>query len=222
MSSTVLRHLFLAALAVGLAACAARSVPATADPATAAAAVEATAPDRALQVVFDWQALEGEARFTGQGVARIQPPYRARLDLFGPRGDTYLSAALVDNELRIPAGVTGVQIPPPALMWAVLGVVAPPQDAVLAGTREEGDRAELYYKTDGGMLRYVLERGRLLSAQWDGRGRRLAVELRGEAAFGLPVRSVYRDAAAATELMLNLESVHEVDPHPPEIWSPGG
>jgi hypothetical protein len=215
------RCLLPVVIGLTLGACAAHSIPTTVEPATAAAAIEATTPDRPLHIVFDWQAIEGEARFTGQGVARVQPPFRARLDLFGPRGDTYLSAALVGGELRMPPGVAGVQMPPPALMWAVLGVVAPPEDAILAGTREAGARTELYYETDGGILRYVLEGGRLVSAQWDGRGRRLAVDLRGQAAFGLPVRTTYRDAAAATELMLNLESVDEVDPHPPEIWTPG-
>jgi hypothetical protein len=212
----------LIVLQLALTACATHSIPTTAEPATAAAAIAATAPDRPLHVVFDWQAMEGEARFTGQGVARIQPPYRARLDLFGPRGDTYLSAALVDDQIRMPAGAAGVQVPPPALMWAVLGVVAPPEHAVLVGTREGQGRSELYYETDGGILRYVLEEGRLRSAQWDGSGGRLAVDLRGQAPFRLPTRTVYRDAAAATELMLNLESVDEVEPHPPEIWTPGG
>jgi hypothetical protein len=90
----------------------------------------------------------GRGRFNGRGVARIEPPYHARLDLFGPRGDTYLSAALVDDQIRLPPGVQAVQLPPPALMWAVLGVVAPPAEAVLVGTRQDPERAELYYELE--------------------------------------------------------------------------
>lgn len=150
-----------AILATLLAAgCAVHAPPTTVEPATEAAAIDATAPDRPLQVVFGWRAMEGDGRFSGDGVARIEPQYRARLDLFGPRGDTYLSAALVGAELRLPPGVQGVQIPPPALMWAVLGVVAPPEAAVLVGTRETPERAELYYEVDGSTLSYVLEDGR--------------------------------------------------------------
>jgi hypothetical protein len=208
--------------AVLLAGCATHAPPTTFEPATAAAAIAATAPDRPVRVVFQWRALEGEARFAGQGVARIQAPYHARLDLFGPRGDTYLGAALVDDDLRLPPGVQAAQIPPPALMWAVLGVVAPPATAVLFGTREEGDRSELYYDVDGSTLRYVLEGGRLRDVRWDGRGRRMEVELRGEAGFRLPTQATYRDFAAVMELVLNLESANEVEAFPPEIWTPGG
>ncbi len=195
--------------------------PSTAQPHVAATIVEATAPDRPLRVVFAWEGMEGDARFTGQGVARIEPPYQARLDLFGPRGDTYLSAALVGADLRLPPGVQGPMIPPPALMWAVLGVVAPPANAVLVGTREQADQTELYYEVGGGTLWYILYRGRLRTVRWDEPGRRLAVELRGEMEPRLPARAVYQDPAAVAELMLNLERVDEVEPFPPDIWTPG-
>lgn len=213
----------LAPIAIGaamIAGCAARGIPATLDPATAEAAVAGTAPGATLRVVFDWRALDGDARFNGQGVARVEPPYQARLDLFGPRGDTYLSAALVDDELRLPPGVEAVQIPPPALMWAVLGVVAPPRSARLVGTREDGGRSELYYEVGEGLIRYVVENGRLRSARWDGPGQRMSVDLRGEAGHGLPTQATYRDVTAVTELMLNLESVDEVEPFSPDIWRP--
>lgn len=201
--------------------CAARGIPATADPATAVAAVTATAPDVPLRVVFEWRALDGDARFNGEGVARIEPPYQARLDLFGPRGDTYLSAALVQGELRMPPGVDAAQVPPPPLMWAALGVVLPPSAAVLVGTREESGRSELYYEADEGLLRYVIEGGRLRSARWDGPRQRMTVDLRGQAGYGLPTQATYRDLAAVTELMLNLESVDEVETFAPDIWRPG-
>jgi hypothetical protein len=215
-----------ALLALGLlvTACATHGPPAppgTADPATADAAVAATSPDRTVRVIFGWQAVEADARFTGRGVARIQPPYHARLDLFGPRGDTYLSAALVDDLIRLPPGVQAVQLPPPALMWAVLGVVRPPAHAALVGTREARGRTELFYHADGGQLLFVLEGARLRNARWDIPGRTLTVELRGEGPAGLPAQATYRDVAAYTELMLNLETVDEVEPFPPDIWTPG-
>jgi hypothetical protein len=212
----------LLVLALLLPGCAAGlRVPGTLDPAVATTAVEATAPQRPLQVVFAWEAMEGDARFAGQGVARIQPEYRARLDLFGPRGDTYLSAALVDSDLRLPPGVPPVQIPPPPLLWAVLGVVAPPPGATLVGTREQTGRTELYYEVGGGILLYTLEGDTLRSARLEEPGRRRLVELTGSAAHGLPARAVYRDAAAGVELMLNLERADEAESFPPDIWRPG-
>lgn len=204
-----------------LVGCTAHAIPKTVEPATATAAIAATAPDRPLRLVFEWVALEGDGRFSGEGVARIQQPYHARLDLFGPRGDTYLSAALVGAEIRLPPGVQADQLPPPPLMWAVLGVVAPPDEAVLVGTREHPDRSELYYELEGGILQYVLEAGVLRSARWDGNGRRMAVDLRGAASSGVPAQAAFRDVTAAVELTLNLESVNEVEPFPSDIWTPG-
>jgi hypothetical protein len=215
LGSVALAVLLVSGCAAGI------RVPGTLDPAVATDAVETTAPQRAIQVAFAWQAHEGDARFTGQGVARIEPVYRARLDLFGPRGDTYLSAALVGNDLRLPPGVPAFQLPPPALMWAVLGVVAPPQGATLVGTREQSGQTELYYDVGGSILLYTLEGGTLRSVRFEEPGRRRLVELSGSAAHGLPVRAVYRDPAGAVELMLNLERIDEAEPFPPDIWHPG-
>lgn len=210
-------------VAAALAGCSARGIPETRDPGLAETAIAETAPERPLRLVFDWTILDGEARFSGRGAARIQPPLRARLDLFGPRGDGYLSAALVGSEIRLPPGVEAPQLPPPALMWAVLGAVAPPDGAALAGTRVEDGRAELHYDLgDDGRLRYTLQDGRLRQVLWEGKDRRMVVELRGSAGHGLPREAVYRDWSGYTELMLNLERVDEVEPYPPETWSPGG
>ena len=210
------------ALVLGLAsACAGRSIPDTADPEAAAEAVETTAPDRPLRVIFSWRAMERDARFDGTGAARIEDPYHARLDLFGPSGDGYLSAALVDHELRLPPGTQGVRMPPPAMMWAVFGAVAPPAGATLRGSRQEAGRTELFYDVDGGLLRYDLRGGRLAAAEYEKGGARMDVRLEGQAEHGLPRRAVFRDWAGHTELELNLEQVDEVEPYPPDIWSPG-
>jgi hypothetical protein len=211
----------VALLAALVTACAGRGVPETVDPSAASAAVSRTAPDTSVRVVFDWTILDGEARFTGSGAARIEPPYRARLDLFGPRGEGYLSAALVASDVRLPPGTESGLLPPPALMWAVLGVVAPPDGAVLAGTRVESGRTELHYSVGDSRLRYDLEDGRLRSVHWEGDGRRMDVGLTGDTPAGLPREAVYRDWSGYTELRLNVEKVDEVDPFPPEIWTPG-
>ncbi len=194
-------------------------LPETADPDVAAAVATGTAPDRPLHVVFDWVLRDGEARFTGSGVARIEPPYRARLDLFGPRGEGYVSAAVVGDEVRLPPGAEDVPLPPPALMWGVLGVVAPPGEAVLAGTSAGEERTELHYALDDDRLVYVLEAGRLRSVDWHG-PRTLTVRLEEAGAMGIPTRATYRDTGGNTELMLNLQSAGTVEPFPPEIWSP--
>jgi hypothetical protein len=212
----------LAALAMLAApACAGRAIPETLDPPVADGAVRTTAPDRARRVVFEWRMLDGDARFSGRGVARIEPPYHARLDLFGPRDEGVLSAALVDHEIRLPPGTPAVPLPPPAMMWAVLGSVVPPVDAVLAGTRVEEASTELHYAVDGGRLWYRLEDGRLADVSWEGEERRMDADLSGQAAAGLPANAVFRDWSGYTELRITVEQVEDVDTFPRDIWSPG-
>lgn len=210
----------LAVLALGVTGCATSGLPETLDPDVAAAAIRQTAPDRPLQAVFDWVILDGEARFTGSGAARIEPPYRARLDLFGPTGEGYLSAALVGKDLRLPPGTPAERLPPPAMLWAALGVVTPPDEAVLVGTRVTAERTELYYDVGESRLRYTIAAGRLVSARWDGPGRRMTLALEGRVEPGLPREAFFRDPSAGMELKLNVETVDEVDPYPPEIWRP--
>lgn len=208
-------------IAVFLTGCAARaSTPETADPAVAAAAIEGSVPERPLRVIFAWRAQEREARFDGRGAARIEPPYRARLDLFGPRGDGVLSAALVDLEIRMPPATEAVRLPPPALMWAVLGVVRPPAGSRLAGTRSDGGRAELHYEAEGARLVYRLRDGVLRDATWEGGSRRMTVELSGRT-NGVPREAIFRDWSGYTELVLNVEQADVVEPFPPDIWTPG-
>ena len=202
-----------------LTACAGRAIPDTLEPAVAERAIRETAPDRPLRAIFDWEALDGEARFAGEGAARIEPPYRARLDLFSAHGETYLSAALVGGEFRLP-GEPGVALPPPAMSWAVFGVVRPPGNAELLGTRVQDSETELHYGVEGSRIVYVMTGSRLWSAEWRGAGRRMRVELEdnGEA---LPARAIYRDWSRNTELHIELQRVEEVEPYPPEIWDPG-
>lgn len=218
------RHQWLAAFITWIAtACGAGPAPSgPPDSTLEQRAVAATRPDRPVQVVFSWSAVEREGRYSGRGVARIEPPYRARLDLFGPRGDTYLSAALVEHDLRLPPGAPPATLPPPALMWGVLGVVAPPPGAELVATERTESGLLLEYREDRGRLRYELAGDALRAVRWDGPGAaRLTVEIEAGDAAGLPVRAEYRDWAAFVELNLTREEVEHVEQFPDEIWQPG-
>src|SRR5687767_7371380 len=110
--------------------------------------IDSTALRRPLHLVFSWSFSEENARFSGRGSTRIEPPYKARLDLFGPRGETYLSAAAVGDELRLPPslppGLAAI-IPPIALLWSGLGVLRAPEGASLEATQQSGDTLIIGY-----------------------------------------------------------------------------
>jgi len=189
------------------------------DPAVEAAALSSTGLEQPLQLVFDWTLAERESRFTGKGVARIDGD-RARVDLFGPRGETYLSAVLIDRELQLPAGLEFVPLPPPDLFWSVLGIFRPPAGGDLVATREDRDARRLDYRRGDDHWTFQLEAGRLSHAEWIGAkdGRR-TVELEGADARGVPEKATYRDWPAFVELNLTLREVHEVDGFPNDIWT---
>ncbi|HET9947451.1 MAG TPA: hypothetical protein VFQ22_00865, partial [Longimicrobiales bacterium] len=106
--------------------------------------VDGTGLEDPLWIVFDWQLNDQGQRVNGRGVARVEPPYRARLDLFLDNGETVVSAALVDGDLRLPPGSPDDILPPPDLMWGALGVFRPrPETRLLGGDRLEDDGTRL-------------------------------------------------------------------------------
>ncbi len=196
--------------------------PRPVDPALQAQAIQATALAQPLQIIFDWKLTDRDARFGGKGVLRVQGQ-RARLDLFGPRGETYASAVLDELVLRLPPGADQPELPPPPLFWSVVGVFRPPPGAALVQTSAEGDRVHLGYNDADGSWRFQLLAGKLQRAEWTGNHEgRKTVELESADPHGIPRTATYRDWPAFLELGLALAEVHEVEGFTDEIWTLGG
>jgi hypothetical protein len=206
-----------------LPACASTQVAQSAvDPALEARAVQSTQLRSRLRVVFNWSLQDRDARFSGEGVTRLEAPYKARLDLFGPRGEGYLSAALVDFDLRLPPGATANLLPPPALFWAVLGVFRAPQGAQLISASGDSTSSKLRYRAGDQTWTFSLASGRLRRAEWEGPAQgRQTVEIADYGARDLPARVVYRDWRAFRELTITLTQAYDADPFPPDTWTPG-
>jgi hypothetical protein len=232
-----------AALAALLTACAAAQgtaapaspTPETAPPAAgsataanpdsiAAALRRATTPASPTQARFAWSLDEAGSRFNGSGVARYVAPTRFRLDLFGPRGETYMAAALVDETPRIPAQVAErFKLPSPALLWAAVGVVRPPSSARLASATDEGGRVTVRYDLGAdGTLEYRAQGGRLTQVRrLKGSGVQESVELE-RAGDGSLKAARYRDWPAYRNLNLTLEQSTNAASFSDDIWSPPG
>lgn len=178
-----------------------------------------TRPSEPLRIRFQWRATEADSRFSGLGLARVEAPQRARLDLFGPRGEAYLSGILSDGLLALSEPSAAIQLPPPTLLWASLGVFLPPEEADLLVTRRDGQRLHLEYASKQARWRFFFEDDRLRRAEWDRSVEgRYTVELRGEAVHGIPREATYRDWKAFVELTLISESIDVVEPFPPDVW----
>ncbi|HEX6133114.1 MAG TPA: hypothetical protein VFZ24_03985 [Longimicrobiales bacterium] len=178
----------------------------------------ATAPARRAQIFFDWNMTDRDARFSGRGVLRLDTTGRARVDLFAARGETLAAAVLEGETMRVAPANAATLLPPPALLWASLGVFRRPSDAPLTGTAVTGDRITLEYTRDRTVWRFQFQGERLRSTEWtDGTGRRTVV-LTGEAALELPEQAVFRDWTEFRELTIRVTEVEEKAAFEPDVW----
>ncbi len=177
-----------------------------------------------VRLIFDWNVREPGLRSGGRGVARLEPPYRARLDLFTGQGETVLRAALVGDDLRLPEGASDELVPPPALFWSSLGIFRPGGDYRLARGWQEDDgtlrltydsssRPDLLYELDdnGDVAALALLRDGETVDQLS-----LALPLRD----GFPAEATYRNLIDFRELTFTLETVETVESYPSDIWFP--
>jgi len=189
----------------------------------ARAAEGASALEGAYRLVFEWSLDEPSTRLRGRGVARVEGPYRARLDLFLSNGERAAAAALVEDELRTAEGGRA-DLPPAPFLWGALGVFRPGESSLLAGgSGSRTGMSELRYApTGGGELRFRLENGRLEGIEAVRADR--AVEelwLEQEQGARFPRQATYRHVREVRELRITLESVENVETFPSEIWDPG-
>ncbi len=184
-----------------------------------------TRPLRPIRTVFRWKINEAGARFTGQGVLRMEPPYRARLDLFLDNGELVLQAALVDDELRLPAAAPPGLVPPPPLLWISLGVFRPGRLSRLAGGEAvDSTGVRLRYRiAQGGEAHFTFEGALVTSGELLRGGRveeTLAVNWGAEPEV-VPKNTLYRNLSSFRELEIDVEDWDYVESYPPEIWTLG-
>jgi hypothetical protein len=189
----------------------------------ASAAIRASTLDAPYRLVFDWALNEPGSRLRGRGVARIEPPYRARLDLFLSNGERVAAAAVVGDSYTLARG-SRTELPPPALLWGSLGVFRPGDFSQLRGGRWESTGvAELrYLPPGGGELLYRL-RGDRIERMEVLRGDRASEELRLVHVEGerFPREATYRHLEEVRELRITLESIEHVEAYPTDIWNLG-
>jgi len=187
-------------------------------------ALEATRPRNPTRILFDFHVRESDLRFNGRGLARVEPPYRVRLDLFSTGGENIFQAALVEGNLRIPPWAPRELAPPPALLWAALGTFRPDPDLeLLQATGREGNGVILRYGGNGDLeLRFRIRDGHLTRAELFRDGHLMEeVDLSLDETTGAVVETVYRNRALFLELTFSLESSENVASFPAEIWYPG-
>ncbi len=194
------------------------------NPAADAASLErSTELDRPVRIDFRWELNEAGSRVQGDGVARIEPPYHARLDLFLENGESVVSAALVDQELRLPYGAPDDILPPVELMWGTLGVFRPLDGTrLIGGDRLEGDARRLRYRHESGTeFHYEVAAGTVRGLELlEGDAVLQWVRLTASAGDRYPESATYRNLVDFRELKILREEVRPAEPFDPAIWDP--
>jgi hypothetical protein len=177
------------------------------------------------RIDFTWRLNEAGDRLSGVGVARVEPPYRARLDLFLNNYESVISAALVDDELRLPPGARGDILPPTDLMWATLGVFRPVAGTELLGAErlEGGARRLRYAYVDGAELQFELLDDFLRALEVVHGGSVVEwVRLEPSEDGRYPRSATYRNVVDFRELEITRTKVRSSEPFEPSIWDPRG
>ncbi|MEX1184590.1 MAG: hypothetical protein WEF86_15380 [Gemmatimonadota bacterium] len=211
------------ALIAGATACAAAGGPGSPgssppDPAVEARVIGSTRQERRLQVVFDWSMQDRDARFSGRGLLRLDRGERARVDLYGQRGETVAAAVLERDVMRVVPQEAAALLPPPALLWSVLGTFRPPAGAPLVATQADGGETILVYGREDATWQFVFADDVLRSTEWTAGGRRRTVELSGSAGTGLPREAQFRDWTEFRELSLSVVEVEERTAFEADVW----
>ena len=176
----------------------------------------------ASRVTFRWSIREPNLRIGGNGVARLEPPDRARLDLFLGNGQSILAVALVDDDLRAPEGTPLQVVPSPPLLWASLGVFRPGDDVTLLGAEQRDEALRLRYALgDGDELWYQIRDGKLTGVELRHDGNAVhEISLDRGVDWELPQEATYRNLGSFRELKVTVESVESVESYPADIWYP--
>ncbi len=199
-------------VAISLAGCAPRihSLPGVAP-------INATLPSFPLpplpqKLTFKWELNDNSIVARGDGVARLGPPDRARVDLFlGGGFGTAAAAVLVGDSLIVPPGSNGAELVPPApLLWAAFGRLALPAipDTVI---RVSGDtlRASL-----GSPVRWRVTSvaGQLTRVE------RIAGDRIVEWVDRNPGKKVRYELSGRRSLVLDIDTQQPVPPFDASIW----
>lgn len=183
----------------------------------------ATRLDGPTRIDFEWELNEQGSRAGGRGVARIEPPYKARLDLFHNL-ETVLAASLVGDDLRLPAGAPDDVLPPVELMWATLGVFRPIAGTTLVGGDRLVDGGErLRYSTpQGDELHFEVHEDRLSAVELrEGETLVQWVRLEADPEGRYPLEATYRNLVDFRELKITRTSVASSEAFDPDIWDLG-
>jgi hypothetical protein len=189
--------------------------------ATAFRAVAArTAPAEPVALYFHWRYDDGSAPVRGRGAARVAPPDSLRLDIGVPVLGRATLVLAGDSVWTQPAAMVSHVLPERATLWAMFGVIEPPQDATQIEVGEAADRRLYRLTARDGVVTTLELRGDTLLGATQQRGPRLIgrLVLTRDSVGGL-VRAAATDPEHGLRFVVDLDRREAArESFPTEIW----
>jgi hypothetical protein len=178
-----------------------------------------TAPGGPLLLTIRWRYDDGETPVSGRGAVRLVPPDSLRLDVGMPILGRATLVLAGDSVWAQPDRIVSQVLPNRALVWAMFGVVRPPDGLASVERSQTADHRVYRVAGADGIVTTLELRGDTLLGASQARGERPVgrLELTRDSA-GMIVRAEATDFEHSARFVVNVEHREAGGPFPHEIW----
>ena len=184
-----------------------------------AAAAARTAPVAPALLTIHWRYDDGDTPVSGRGAVRFAPPDSLRLDVGVPVVGRATLVLAGDSAWSKPGALVRQVLPNRSLVWAMFGVVRPP-DSVASVERSEAPDHRAWRVTDGDGVVTTLElRGDTLLGASAARGERPIGRLAlSRDSTGAVVRAETVDLEHSIRFVMDVDRRETGGTFPSDIW----
>ena len=183
------------------------------------AAAARTVPGARTLLAVRWRYDDGESPMSGRGAVRLAPPDSLRLDVsLGILGRATLVLA-GDSAWSQPGSVMRQVVPNRSLLWAMFGVVRPPEGLSSVERSQAADRRTYRVVAGDGMVMTLVLEGDTLLGATQARGERPVgrLDLTRDSS-GLIVRAEAVDLEHSVRFIVDVDRREIGGSFPNEIW----
>lgn len=183
------------------------------------AAAARTVPAAATLLAIHWLYDDGDAPISGRGAVRLAPPDSLRLDVGVPVVGRATLVLAGDSAWSKPGSLVRQVLPSRSVLWAMFGVVWPPDSLVSVERDQEADHRTWRVAGADGIVTTLELKGDTLLDATESRGDRALgrLDLTRDAS-GAIVRAVATDVEHGARFTLNVDHRETGGAFPSDIW----
>ena len=183
------------------------------------AAAARTVPGASALLAIHWLYDDGDAPISGRGAVRLAPPDSLRLDVGVPIVGRATLVLAGDSAWSKPGSLVRQVLPSRSVLWAMFGVVWPPDSLVRVERDQEADRRTWRVAGADGIVTTLELRGDTLLDATESRGDRAIgrLDLTRDAS-GVIVRAVATDVEHGARFTMDVDHRETGGSFPSDIW----